>query len=115
MSSYSRAYVLIPYEKTQRKIPLRALAFHQCGPGSIPGFDDICTLSSSVLYSAPRGFSPAGTPIFKSATTMTKKSVFVDLHISKVLALNAQPAKFFEVISRGRPVCHFLVRFRPMR
>ena len=52
--------------KKQRKIPLRALPFHQCGPGSIPGFDDICTLSSSVLYSAPRGFSSAGTPIFPS-------------------------------------------------
>ena len=33
---------------------------------------------------------------------MTKKSVLGDLHISKVIALNAQQAKFFVVISRGR-------------
>ena len=44
---------------------LRALAFHQCGPGSIPGFYAICGLSLLVLYSAPRGFSP-GTPVFPS-------------------------------------------------
>ena len=44
---------------------VRALAFHQCGPGSIPGSDVICGLSLLVLYSAPRGFSP-GTPVFPS-------------------------------------------------
>ena len=37
---------------------MRALAFHQCGPGSIPGFYAICGLSLLVLYSVPRGFSP---------------------------------------------------------
>ena len=43
---------------------VRALAFHQCGPGSIPGLDVICGLSLLlVLFSAPRGlrvlrFSP---------------------------------------------------------
>ena len=42
-----------------------ALAFHQCGPGSIIGFCAICGLSLLVLYSAPRGFSP-GTPVFPS-------------------------------------------------
>ena len=35
-----------------------ALAFHQCGPRSIPGFYAICGLSLLVLYFAPRGFSP---------------------------------------------------------
>ena len=35
---------------------VRALAFHQCGPGSIPGVGVICGLSLLVLYSAPRGF-----------------------------------------------------------
>ena len=40
---------------------VRALAFHQCVPGSIP----ICGLSLLVLYFAPRGFSP-GTPVFPS-------------------------------------------------
>ena len=36
---------------------VRALAFHQCGLGSIPGFEAICRVSLSVLYSAPRSFS----------------------------------------------------------
>ena len=44
---------------------VRALASHQCGPGSIPGLGVICGLSLLVLYSAPRGFSP-GTPVFPS-------------------------------------------------
>ena len=44
---------------------LRALAFHQCNPGSIPGSDVLCGLSLLVLYTAARGFSP-GTPIFPS-------------------------------------------------
>ena len=45
---------------------VRALAFHQCGPGSIPGLDVICGLSLLLfLFSAPRGFSP-GTPVFPS-------------------------------------------------
>ena len=35
---------------------VRALASHQCGPGSIPGLGVICGLSLLVLYSAPRGF-----------------------------------------------------------
>ena len=38
---------------------VRALAFHQCGPGSIPGPGDICGLSSLfVLVLAPRVFLP---------------------------------------------------------
>ena len=45
---------------------VRALTFHQCGPGSIRGLDVICGLSLLlVLLSAPRGFSP-GTPVFPS-------------------------------------------------
>ena len=35
---------------------VRALASHQCGPGSIPRSGVICELSLLVLYSAPRGF-----------------------------------------------------------
>ena len=35
---------------------VRALAFHQCGPGSIPGLGVICGLSLLVLYSAQSGF-----------------------------------------------------------
>ena len=37
---------------------VRALAFHQCGLGSIPGPGIISGLSLLVLYSFPRGFSP---------------------------------------------------------
>ena len=48
----------------------RALAFHQCGPGSIPGLGVLSGLSLLVLYSAPRGFSP-GTPVFPSPQKLT--------------------------------------------
>ena len=44
---------------------VRALAFHQCGPGSISALGVICGLSLLVLYSAMRGFPP-GTPVFPS-------------------------------------------------
>ena len=45
---------------------VRALASHQCGPGSIPGLGVICGLSLLlVLVLAPGGFSP-GTPVFPS-------------------------------------------------
>ena len=45
---------------------VRALASHQCGPGSNPGFDAICGLSLLfVLSLAARGFS-LGTPVFPS-------------------------------------------------
>ena len=44
---------------------VRALATHQCCPGSNLGVDAICGLSLLVLSLAPRGFSP-GTPVFPS-------------------------------------------------
>ena len=45
---------------------VRALASHQCGPGSIPGLVVISGLSLLlVLVLAPRGFSP-GIPVFPS-------------------------------------------------
>ena len=45
---------------------VRALAPHQCGPGSIPGGDAICVLSLLLVLSfALRGFSP-GTVVFSS-------------------------------------------------
>ena len=45
---------------------VRALASHQCDPGSTPKPCVICGLSLLlVLYSAPRGFSP-GAPVFPS-------------------------------------------------
>ena len=53
---------------------VRALAFHQCGPGSIPGFYAICGLSLLVLYSAWRVFFP-GTPVFSSSQKPTFSGV----------------------------------------
>ena len=45
---------------------VRALASHQCGPGSNPGVEAICGLSLLLVLSfAPRDFSP-GTPVFPS-------------------------------------------------
>ena len=45
---------------------VRALASHQCDPGSNPGVEAICGLSLLLVLSlAPRGFSP-GTPVFPS-------------------------------------------------
>ena len=45
---------------------VRALASHQCGPGSSPGIDAICGSSLLLVLSfALRGFSP-GTPVFPS-------------------------------------------------
>ena len=50
---------------------VRALASHQCGPGSNPGVDAIYGLSLQLVLSfAPRGFSP-GTPVFPSPQTPT--------------------------------------------
>ena len=43
---------------------VRVLAYHQCGPGTNPGFDTTCGLSPLfVLSPAPRGFS-LRTPVF---------------------------------------------------
>ena len=45
---------------------VRALASHQCGPGSNPSFDSMCGLSLLLVLSlAPRGFSP-GSLVFPS-------------------------------------------------
>ena len=49
---------------------VRALDSHQCGPGSIPRLGVICGLSLLVLFSAPRGFSPAS-PVFTSPQKLT--------------------------------------------
>ena len=46
------------FSKRRVGVVVRAVAFHQCVPGSIPGPTVICGLSSLVLYSVPRGFSP---------------------------------------------------------
>ena len=45
---------------------VRALASHQCGPGSNPSIDAMCGLSLLLVLSfALRGFSP-GTPVLPS-------------------------------------------------
>ena len=45
---------------------MRALASHQCGPGSNPGVNTRCGLRLLLVLSiAPRGFSQ-GTPVFPS-------------------------------------------------
>ena len=50
---------------------VRALASHQCGPGSTPGVDAIWWLSLLLFLSlAPRGFSP-GTQVFPSLQKLT--------------------------------------------
>ena len=57
----------------ERKVDVvaRALASHQCGPGSNPGVDIICGLSLLlILFLAPRGFSP-GTPVLPSSQKPT--------------------------------------------
>ena len=49
----------------------RALASHQCDPGSNPGVDVICGLSLLLALSfAPRGFS-SGAPVFPSPQNPT--------------------------------------------
>ena len=62
---FSHSTIFITFLGSRVGVVVRALAFHQCGPGSIPGPGVICGLSLLVLYSAPRGFSP-GTPVFPS-------------------------------------------------
>ena len=46
-------------------VVVRALASHQCGPGSISNLGVICGLSLLVLFSALGGFSSV-TPVFPS-------------------------------------------------
>ena len=57
---------LVPELKSKSGAVVRAVSFHQCGPGSNPGVDAKCGLSLLLVLSfSPRGFSP-GTPVFPS-------------------------------------------------
>ena len=57
---------LVPELKSKSGAVVRAVASHQCGPGSNPGVDAKCGLSLLLVLSlAPRGLSP-GTPVFPS-------------------------------------------------
>ena len=56
---------------------VRALASHQCGPGSIPGLGVICGLSLLlVLVLVPRAFSPDTTVFPPSSKTNTSNFQF---------------------------------------
>ena len=63
---------------------VRALATHQCVPGSIPGPGVICGLGLLlVLFLAPRGFS-LGTPIFPSKPTFPNSNSINELQCQHV-------------------------------
>ena len=58
---------------------MRALASHQCCPGSNPGFDAICGLSLSLVLSlAPGGFT-SGTPRYSSP----QKPTFLNSNLTR--------------------------------
>ena len=66
---------------------VRALASHQCGPGSTPGPGVICGLSLLlVLVLAPRGFS-LGAPVFPSPQKPTHPNSNSILEVSPVSIL----------------------------
>ena len=71
---------------------VRALASHQCDPGSIPGPGVMCGLGLLlVLYSAQRGFSP-GTLIFPSPqkpTFLNSNSILECTDISERVLVNS--------------------------
>ena len=74
---------------------VRALASHQCDPGSIPGPGVICGLSLLlVLALAPRGFSP-GTPVFSlsSKTDISKLQFDLESVPNSCSALNTLTLK----------------------
>ena len=64
--TYNNYIYIYPDLESKGVAVVRALASHQCGPGSIPGVDAIFVLSLLLVLSlAPRGFSPS-TPVFPS-------------------------------------------------
>ena len=76
---YSRLGISTSHNSVQQGWrSVRALAFHQCGPDSIPGLGVISGLSLLVLYSAPRSFS-TGTPVFPSPQKLEFDLIWFDL------------------------------------
>ena len=71
---------LLIHSTCRAGVVVRALAFHQCGLGSIPRLGVICGLILLVLYSVLRGFSP-GTPVFPSPQKPTFYLLCVNLLI----------------------------------
>ena len=65
---------LVLQKESSGGVVVRALASHQCGPGSILRLGVICGLSLLVHFSALRGFPP-GTPVFPSCQTPASDSI----------------------------------------
>ena len=79
---------------------VRALAFHQCGPGSISALGVKRGLSLLVLYSAMRGFSP-GTLVFPSHQKPTfdlQKNFFSEM-------LRQKPGRYVKIWIINIHVC----------
>ena len=73
---------------------VRALASHQCVPGSIPG-PASCGLSLLlVLLSAPRGFSP-GISVF---TSPQKPTFQIPILVWKVSPISARALHTFDIL-----------------
>ena len=95
---------------------VRALASHQCVPGSIPGPGVICGLSLLlVIYSAPRGFSP-GTPVFPShqkPTLLNSNSIWKQWMKSRLVEMPLQIPIIIIIIiiiKRGSRTFHHIFR-----
>jgi len=91
---------------------VRALASHQCGPGSNPGVDAICGLSLLLVLSlAPRGFSP-GTPVFPSPRKPTfpnSNSTRNQVHSKNHYVVDVLPAnRYLFILFFLSPVCGYL-------
>ena len=96
---------------------MRALASHQCVPGSIPEPGVICGLSSLlVLYSAPRGFSP-GTPVFPShqkPTLLNSNSILKQWMKSHLVEMPLQNPIIIIIIICRQLFAGHMVGSRPM-
>ena len=72
------------YLESSGSVVVRALASHQCGPGSIPRLGVICGLSFLVLYSA-QSFFP-GTLVFPSPQKPTFDLIWFQITVSPISA-----------------------------
>ena len=66
---------------------VRALASHQCVPGSIRRLGVICGLSLSVLYSPPRAFTP-GTPVVPSQQKSTFDLIWFHCNVCLIIEVS---------------------------
>ena len=72
-------------------VVVRALASHQCSPGSIPGLGVLCGLSLLlVLVLAPRVFSPV-TPVFPPSSKTNISKFQFDLEFEDHRFVNCHP------------------------